>query len=45
VVVTAVTLILLQSSGAVHLPLLGGGASSASGPHVGPPPIGRWGPA
>jgi hypothetical protein len=33
VVVTAVTLILLQSAGAIHLPFLGGGASSAPGLH------------
>ena len=30
VVITAVTLILLQSAGVIHLPFLGGGASSAS---------------
>jgi hypothetical protein len=29
VIVTAVTLILLQSAGVIHLPFLGGGASSA----------------
>jgi len=45
VVVTAVTLILLQSSGAIHLPFLGGGASSTPTVHTGSPPSERWGPA
>ncbi len=40
VVVTAVTLILLQSAGVIHLPLLGGGPSSAAGT----PGTGAYGP-
>jgi len=38
VVLTAVTLILLQSSGAIHLPFLGGGATAPpTGPGAAPP--------
>jgi hypothetical protein len=45
VVVTAVTLILLQSAGTIHLPWLGGAASSAPGARTGTGPTVRWGPA
>ena len=41
----AVTLILLQSAGVIHLPFLGGGSSSAPGLHPGAQPVRRWGPA